>query len=90
MKVLQYIYWLIVSAFLLGACQVNPLDEVEEGDWNKERRILGLTFENQAGDATISLNVDDPTKGTVEVTIVNPDFSQAIKIKKMEVSYKAS
>lgn len=42
MKVLQYIYWLIVSAFLLGACQVNPLDEVEEGDWNKERRILGL------------------------------------------------
>lgn len=90
MKMTPYIYWLIALSFLVGACQVNPLDEVENGDWNKEKRILGLTFQGQAGNATISLNVDDPDQGTIEVTIVNPDFTQPVKIKKMEVSYGAN
>lgn len=90
MKIASYTYWLIALSFFVGACQVNPLDEVESGDWNKEKRILGLVFQNQAGDATISLGVEDPDQGTIEVTIVNPDFSQPFKIKKMELSYKAT
>lgn len=89
MRMTLYKYVLMALLCMLGACQVNPLDEVESGKWNKEKRILGLSFQGQAGNATISLNVDDPDQGTIEVTIVNPDFTQPVRIKKMEISYGA-
>jgi hypothetical protein len=76
-------------SLLMGGCQKNPLEDVENGGWNKEKRIIGLTFKDQAGDAIISINADDSSKGTIGVTIVNPDFSKYIVIKKMEVSYQS-
>lgn len=80
----------MVAAVSLGACQKDPLKEVEDGDWNKEKRIISLSFERQAGDASISINADDQSKGTIEVTIVNPDLSEPLLIKKMEISYGAT
>lgn len=72
------------------ACQKDPLADIEEGSWNKEKRLIGISFENQAGDASISIDADDISKGTAEVTIVNPDMSAGIKVTKLEVSYGAT
>lgn len=80
----------MVAAVSLGSCQKDPLKEVEDGDWNKEKRLISLSFERQAGDASISINADDQSKGTIEVTIVNPDLSEPLLIKKMEISYGAT
>lgn len=74
----------------MASCQKDPLAEIEKGDWNKEKRLIGLTLDKQAGDAVISINLDDNTRGTVEVTVVNPDLSQPVLIKKMEISYGAT
>lgn len=80
----------IISLSVMASCQKDPLAEIEKGDWNKEKRLIGLTLEKQAGDAVISINVDDNTRGTVEVTVVNPDLSEPVLIKKMEISYGAT
>jgi hypothetical protein len=74
----------------LSACQKDPLATIEEGSWNKEKRLIGISFENQAGDATISINTDDISKGTAGVTIVNPDMASGLKVTKLEVSYGAT
>jgi hypothetical protein len=89
MKTSKYIFCIMALSLLMGGCQKNPLDDVEDGGWNKEKRIIGLTFKDQAGNATININADDSSKGTVGVTIVNPDFSKYLVIKKMEVSYQS-
>lgn len=83
-----YNYCLLFLSFLVS-CQVNPLKDIEEGDWNNEKRILRLRFENQAGDAVIGINVDNLSFGFVDVTIVNPDLSKPLKINELEVSYNA-
>lgn len=86
----KYIIFAVVAAVALVSCQKDPLEEIEEGKWNKEKRIISLVFDQQAGDAAISINVDDPLKGTIGVTIVNPDLSKPLTIKKMEISYGAT
>lgn len=74
---------------LLPACQKDPLAEIEKGDWNKEKRLISIAFDKQAGDASININFDDISRGTVEVTIVNPDLARPLEIKAMEISYGA-
>ncbi len=85
-----FILFMVAAAISLGSCQKDPQKEVEKGDWNKEKRIISLSFERQAGDASISINADDASRGTIEVTIVNPDLSEPLLIKKMEISYGAT
>lgn len=80
----------IIALSMAVSCQKDPLAEIEKGDWNKEKRLIGIKFAQQAGDATISINVDDISKGTAGVTIVNPDLSKPLTINEMEISYGAS
>lgn len=90
MKRYKTFFLAILAVVTLGSCQKDPLKEIEEGNWNKEKRIISLLFERQAGDASISINADDSSRGSISVTIVNPDLSQPLMIRKMEISYGAS
>lgn len=73
---------------VLSACQKDPLDEVNDGNWNKEKNILGISFNGQVGNATITRNGDIATIEFTYNTSVSEDFS-AIEITALEVSYGA-
>lgn len=87
------IFYFLVIFSVLTSCKKNPLDEVEDGVWNKEKRLIAINFEGQAGDATISINLDDHTRGTAEVVILNlnPESKlESLKVNSLEVSYGAT
>ena len=89
MKLLHCISIVAMIGLSLASCQKDPLATIEEGSWNKEKQLIRISFENQAGDATISINTDDISKGTANVTVVNPDMAAGLKLTKLEVSYGA-
>ena len=61
MKYLKILLLILTTSAFLWSCQKNPLDEVNEGKWNKERNILGITFNGQVGDAVIDRTGDSAT-----------------------------
>jgi len=68
------------------ACQKDPLSEIRDGGWNKERNIIGISFAGQIGLTTI---VRDGTNATIGFLDYSSDFSN-IQINALEVSYGAS
>jgi len=80
---------ILAVALFQFACQEDPLDDINDGDWNNERSVIDIKFENQVGIAEIE-RVDDQT-GTISLQInaaVVSDFSQ-IAIQELELSYGA-
>lgn len=72
------------------SCQKDPWQEIEEGDWNNERSILSLKFENQVGQPEIT-RIDEHT-GAIEVSINSdavPDLSEIV-LQELVLSYNAN
>src|SRR5690606_22797233 len=80
----------LLLALIPFSCVNDPWEDIAEGEWNNERGVINLKFENQVGQAEIE-RVDDKT-GNITVTINGdavPD-SSAIRIASMELSYGAT
>lgn len=89
MKKSKYIVLLLLIIFQVS-CVTDPWDEVAEGDWNNERSVLDLKFENQVGQAEIER--DDEKSGSITITInvdAVPDLS-AIALNSLQLSYGAT
>src|SRR5512145_2287784 len=74
---------------LLFGCEKNPLSDVESGDWNHERNIIGIRFNGQIGDASILRRENNAQIEFTYNTSASVDFS-AIEITGLEISYGAS
>lgn len=87
----KIIYVLCIAAALAQtSCQSDPLEDIEKGDWNNERNVLDIKFENQVGNAQI-IRVDDQT-GTINLAInvdAVPNLSHIV-IKELVLSYGAN
>lgn len=88
MKLHNYIIMIMVVAVTF-ACQTDPLFEIKDGEWNKERNILAISFENQIGNPTIKREGNTATIDFTCNTTNLPNLS-AIKLNLLEVSYMAS
>lgn len=87
MKKINYIPVFMTIAVLFG-CQKDPMDDIENGKWNKERNILSIVFQDQVGEAAISREGDAAIIDFTYNTSASADFS-AIRISQIEVSYGA-
>jgi hypothetical protein len=86
MRQIKFFFLLLTVTSLMWSCQKDPLEEVSEGKWNKERNILGITFKGQVGDAVIDRTGDVATISFKYNTAEGTDFSK-ISIKDIEISY---
>lgn len=89
MKIEKYIASFLCIGLVLLSCKENPLSEIESGDWNNERSVLAITFENQVGRAEIE-RIDEST-GEIEIAInigAVPDLSNIV-LSELELSYGA-
>ncbi|MCX2837863.1 hypothetical protein OQ279_06820 [Salinimicrobium sp. MT39] len=83
---------IVITAFVslaLTGCQTDPWEDIEEGNWNNERSILSLKFENQIGQPVITRT--DENTGEIEVSInadAVPDLS-SITLEQLVLSYNA-
>lgn len=87
-KILKYSLFIIL---ILGlqACVKDMQDESNNGGWNNERSILGMSLKNQVGIAEIE-RIDD-TAGEITLTLnimAVPDISK-VEIEKLQLSYQA-
>jgi hypothetical protein len=84
------IIWIIISVFLFQvSCVKDPLEYIETGEWNNERSILDIKFENQVGKAVIN-RIDDNT-GEIILSInidAVPNLS-IIVLESIQLSYGA-
>ena len=81
-----FLLLIVITQF---SCVKDPFEEFDEGNWNNERSILTLKFENQVGKEQI-VRVDDQT-GTITLGINTgavADLS-AVKINSLVLSYGA-
>jgi len=85
MKTYRYIL-VIMIATVLFSCKKDPLSEINDGSWNKERNIINIAFSDQIGKATITRNADS---ATIEFLDFSSDFS-AIEVTALEISYGAT
>jgi hypothetical protein len=88
MKKILYILSVIV-ALTQSSCQNDPLEEIVAGNWNNERNVLEIKFENQVGKALVT-RVDDE-KGTITLAInadVMPNLSNVV-VQDLVLSYQA-
>ena len=53
MKRYKFIFLALTLVTLFG-CQKDPLSEIKDGGWNKERNIIGISFDGQIGQTTIA------------------------------------
>ncbi|MDE6330964.1 MAG: hypothetical protein K2L80_00015 [Muribaculaceae bacterium] len=77
-------------AVLSQGCVKDLQDEINNGNWNHERQVLEIKFENQVGLATIE--TIDATSGTIDIAInvgAVPDLSD-IRLESMLLSYQAT
>lgn len=80
---------LAVIIITQSGCQKDPLEDIEEGNWNNERNILSIKFENQVGNAEIT-RIDNET-GIINLAInvdAVPNLSNIV-LKEMVLSYGA-
>ena len=77
-----------VTLFLFS-CQKDPLEEVNNGDWNHERNIINIRFKGQIGDATVIRNENDAGIEFTYNTATSTDY-RAIEIDELEISYGAA
>lgn len=88
MRKIKYILLVLITTVIF-ACQKDPMSEITEGKWNKERNIINIAFEGQVGKAVITRAGDVATINFTYNTSNSKDFS-AIKLNTLEVSYGAS
>ena len=73
MRKLTYVA-LFLTIGMMFSCQKDPMSEINDGDWNKERNIIGITFADQVGTATITRDGNNAeinfTYNTVPVPIL--------------------
>ncbi len=88
MKTIKTILLFLTVLVTSWGCQKDPLAEINEGDWNKERNIIDITFNGQIGEATITRDGDNANI----VFKYNTDAGAlaSVKINAMEISYGAS
>jgi len=87
MKKIIYILTLALMAMFTFSCQDDPWDDISDGAWNKEHRVISIKFEGQAGLPTIE-NIDQTT-GTIDLQLATDwvaDFSQ-VEVLNLELSY---
>ena len=75
---------------LLSACTKDPWDQISEGSWNQDRKILNIKFAGQAGLAKVT-EVDEST-GTIDVQLATnlvADMS-SVEVSTLELSYNAT
>lgn len=95
---MKKISFLIISVLTLAlfSCQEDIMDEVNEGNWNKERNITEIKFENQIGlptikrdgeSATVSFkyNLDATGSKKIKVTSLVPSWGASASIKAGEI-----
>jgi hypothetical protein len=84
----KIIYVLLVAiALTQSGCQSDPLEDIEKGNWNNERNVLNIKFENQVGNAEV-VRIDDET-GIINLAInvdAVPDLSHIV-IEELVLSY---
>ncbi|MDQ2657475.1 MAG: hypothetical protein M3Y60_08640, partial [Bacteroidota bacterium] len=89
MKTSNKIFVLLLLITQLS-CVQDPWDEIADGNWNNERSVIDIKFENQVGTAEIERT--DERSGVIVVTInvdAVPDLS-AIALNSMQLSYGAT
>nr|WP_315142084.1 hypothetical protein [uncultured Flavobacterium sp.] len=80
---------LAVMVITQSGCQKDPLEDIVEGNWNNERNILSIKFENQVGNAEV-VRIDNET-GIINLAInvdAVPNLSNIV-LKEMVLSYGA-
>jgi len=80
---------IVLMMFTLVSCQKDLMKEIRNEEWNNERAILLITFENQVGNATIRRDENQNGLITFMYNQTAGD-SKSIKIKELELSYGAS
>jgi len=88
MKKIIYVLF-AAMALMQTSCQNDPLEDIDKGNWNNERNVLEIKFENQVGNAQV-VRVDDQT-GTINLAInvdAVPNLSNIV-IKEIVLSYGA-
>ena len=85
MKIYKFVFLTLILASMF-ACQKDPMSEIKDGAWNKERNIIDISFSGQIGKVKI---VRSGTNATIEFLDYSEDFSN-IQINSLEISYGAS
>lgn len=88
MKMSKQIFIVLLLVCQLS-CVKDPWDDIADGQWNNERSVINIQFENQVGQADI-IRADEST-GVIAITInidAVPDLSN-IALSSMELSYGA-
>lgn len=81
---------LLLAIITQVSCVKDPFKEFEEGNWNNERSILSIRFENQVGSAEIVRDGDATGTVTVGINVdAVPNFSN-IKLSALVLSYDAA
>lgn len=87
---MKKIFILFLLAMSIISCQKDPMSELNDGSWNKEKQLLSIRFTDQVGDASISISAEDSSQGFAEVTILSAQYDTPVEIVAMEVSYNAT
>lgn len=85
-NVFKYMAGVLLAATLFS-CQKDPMEDITDGTWNKERNIISLTLQNQLGPAEI-IRDEFETSATVFVSQDGLDL-KAVKIDDLVLSYNA-
>ncbi|UIR56967.1 hypothetical protein LZQ00_03915 [Sphingobacterium sp. SRCM116780] len=67
------------------SCKDNTLEYIDSGDWNNERSIINIMFENQVGVATVKRDQDNNGEISFMLNEQNVSIDQ-LKITDMEIS----
>lgn len=84
-----YNIYILVFAFLMTACTVDPLEHLEEDGWKKERNIVSVLVDGQIGTANFERIGDDATI-ILYAKFENITDLSKVEIKAIEVAYGAS
>ena len=85
MKTARYIFATLIAVAIFG-CQKDPLTEINDGSWNKERNIINIAFADQVGKASIKRDGDN---ALIEFSDYSDNFG-AIEVKSLELSFGAT
>ncbi|MCM4157799.1 hypothetical protein [Gramella sp. AN32] len=89
MKKLKFLI-LILIGIISYSCQDDPWEDIESGDWNNERSIISIKFQNQVGQPVIE-RINEET-GQIELSI-NGDAVEdlsSINLTELVLSYGAT
>src|SRR5690606_15906 len=80
--------FILLSLFIFTSCQKEMMKNFDTDNWNHERAILDIAFENQVGAATIMR--DEEHNGTVTFMYnESAGDPNIIKLKSLELSLGA-